>query len=397
MLLLGALSLVTPFAVDMYLPAFDDVAVEFGTTAHAVSFSLSTYFIGFAFGQVFYGPLLDRFGRKRPVCFGLAIFVLASLGCAFAPGLRSLIFWRLLQALGGCSAQVGSTAMVRDFFPAKESARIFSLLFLIIGVSPLLAPTAGVSLLHWVGWRWIFAVLGGIAALSLALTWTRLPEGHVPDATVSLRPVPMFRTFAHVFERRQFSTYALAGAFSFAGLFAYVASAPLLFIDGFHVSKNIFGVIFATVTMGFIGANQLNVGLLRRFTSEQIFFRALLLQVATGAIFFLGTRLGWIGFWGTLALFFVFLSCTGLIYPNAAALALRPFSRNVGSASALLGFIQMGVGALISTGIGFFGAPAVVPLLAAAATLALVVFAVGRRGLEETAAPPLGESVPVTH
>ena len=163
--LLGLLSVVTPFAIDMYLPAFSRIAADFGTTTSLISISLSTYFIGFALGQILYGPLLDRFGRKRPLYFGLIVYIIASIGLAQAHSIHAFIALRFIQALGGCAAQVAAIAMVRDFFHARESARVFSLLFLIIGTSPLLAPTIGSLLVSSLGWRWIFLLLAANALM----------------------------------------------------------------------------------------------------------------------------------------------------------------------------------------------------------------------------------------
>src|ERR1700722_992834 len=153
--LLGALCVVTPFAIDMYLPAFSTIAAQYRTSTSAISLTLSTYFVGFALGQMIYGPLLDRYGRKRPLYVGLTVYILCSIGCAMAHNLHEFVALRFLEALGGCVAQVGAIAMVRDFFPVKESAKIFSLLFLMIGLSPLLAPTIGSLLIAALGWRWI--------------------------------------------------------------------------------------------------------------------------------------------------------------------------------------------------------------------------------------------------
>jgi len=396
-LLLGALSLITPFSVDMYLPAFARIAAEFKTTTPAVSLSLSTYFIGFALGQVLYGPLLDRFGRKRPIYAGLSLYLIASVGCIHPPSLRALIVLRFLEAIGGCVAQVASVAMVKDFFPPEQSAKVFSLLFLIIGVSPLLAPTMGSLIMLWLGWPWIFIALSAFAILTLAVIAFQLPEVHRPDRSISLRPQALVGTYWRIVTQPQFCTYALAGAFSFAGLFAYVAGSPIIFMDGFRVSEQAFGAIFAVLTLGFIGGSQLNVFLLRWWSSEKIFRTALTVQVLTGAVFLAGARLGWYGLGATLVLFFVFLSCLGLTYPNAAAIALAPFSRNAGSASALLGFIQMGTGAAVSTGIGFIGANAVVALLSGTAVLAVVIFVIGRRRLGEVVAAAESESVFAGH
>src|ERR1700742_1231159 len=157
-LLLGSLCVVTPFAIDMYLPAFSKIAAAYKTSSSQVSLTLSTYFVGFGLGQVFYGPFLDRFGRKRPLYMGLAIYILASLGCAVSPDLKIFVGLRLLEALGGCVAQVAAIAMVRDFFPPKDSAKMFSMLFLMIGVSPLAAPTIGSAIMTGLGWQWIFVL-----------------------------------------------------------------------------------------------------------------------------------------------------------------------------------------------------------------------------------------------
>ena len=381
--LLGSLCVVTPFAIDMYLPAFSRIAAEFRTTTPAISLSLSTYFVGFALGQILYGPLLDRFGRKKPLYVGLAAYILCSIGCALAPDLHTFVTLRFLEALGGCVAQVAAIAMVRDFFPVEESAKIFSLLFLMIGSSPLLAPTIGSLLMSGLGWRWIFALLAAIAFVILTVTFSLLPEGHQPDHSVSLRPAPILNGFWSIFRNPQFLTYTLAGAFSFAGLFSFVAGSPVIFMDGFHMGTRAFGLTFAVLVMGFIGGNNVNVFLLRRFTSEQIFLAALVMQVFIGIIFFTGTRLHLLDLKATMALFFVFLSCIGFTYPNGAAIGLAPFSRDAGRASALLGFLQTGIGALISMGIGVLGVQAVISLMAGTAITALILLLVGRRSIGE--------------
>jgi len=376
--LLGSLCVVTPFAIDMYLPAFATIATEFHTTTAQISLSLSTYFVGFAMGQMLYGPLLDRYGRKRPLYVGLVAYILCSLGCAFAHDLKTLIALRFLEALGGCVAQVGAIAMVRDFFPVKESAKVFSLLFLMIGTSPLLAPTIGSTIVAGLGWRWIFGVLASMAFVILILVFTMLPEGHQPDHSVSLLPGPILSGFWKIVRNPQFLTYTLAGAFSFAGLFAFVAGSPIIFMDGYHMGTKTFGIVFAVLVMGFIGGNQLNVFLLRRFTSQQIFLSALVLQVLIGTLFFIGTQSRLLDLKATMALFFFFLSCIGLTYPNGAAIGLAPFSRDAGRASALLGFLQTGTGALISMGIGLLGVKAVIALLSSTAAAALVILLTGR-------------------
>ncbi|HWT55251.1 MAG TPA: multidrug effflux MFS transporter [Rhodocyclaceae bacterium] len=383
-LILGALSTVTPFAIDLYLPAFPQIAAGLGSTEAQVALSLSSYFVGMAIGQLFYGPLLDRFGRKKPLFLGLGIFVLASIGCALAPNVEALIALRFLQALGGCVAQVGALTMVRDFFPVHEGAKVMSLLLLILSVSPLLAPTIGSFLATAVGWQWIFAALGAItlAILGIASTW--LPEGHVPDKSVSLRALPIARTFVGILRDPHFHVYAMAGAFCFSGLFLYVAGSPIIFMKVFNVSTHVYGAIFAGLSVGFIGGSQLNIVLSKKYGSAAVFKYAMLVQAAIAVLFLIGIWQDWFGLAATIAMFFAWLFCLGLIYPNAAVLALAPFSKHAGSASALLGFLQIGVGALSSSTVGLLNAQTALPIIAtltAATAIGTTIFFTGQHKL----------------
>ena len=375
-LILGALSTVSPFSIDMYLPAFPQIAHDLGTTQAQISLSVSGYFIGLALGQLFYGPLLDRFGRKPPLYAGLSLFTVASLGCIAVRSPELFIAFRLLQALGGCVAQVGAIAMVRDFFPARESAKILSLLMLVLSVSPLFAPSIGSVITTSIGWPWIFVALAGFAVLLMIVIRLLLPEGHWPDPQISLLPRAILEGFHQILIRPQFYTYALAGAFAFAGLFVYVAGSPIVFIDGFQVGPRAYGLIFAVLACGFIGGSQLNIWLSRRHADHKIFRVAVICQNVIMLIIVLGTLFGWYSLAGTVVLLLAYLPFCGIAYPNAAAIALAPFSKNVGSASAVLGFLQMGIGALASTGVGLLHATsslAVFLVMAATALVGLVI------------------------
>ena len=381
-LILGALSTVTPFAIDMYLPAFPQIAADLETSAPKVAFSLSSYLVGMAIGQIFYGPLLDRFGRKPPLYFGLLLFIAASVGCIFSGSVESLIAFRFLQALGGCAAQVAAVTMVRDFFPAEERTKVFSLLVLILGAAPLLAPTVGSFVAANFGWQAVFITLAGIIALLLAVVFFFLPEGHEPDDTVSLKLKPILLNFASVLREPQFYTYALAGAFAFAGLLVYVAASPIIFMDVFGIGAKTFGGVFALLSIGIIGGSQVNLLLLRRFGSERILQIALVCQVIVSVVFLIGTFAGLFGLTTTIVLFFAYLSCLGILSPNATALALAPFGKNAGSASALLGFLQIGIGALASSGVGLFSSGSSLPaisILSATALFALLILTAGKR------------------
>jgi DHA1 family bicyclomycin/chloramphenicol resistance-like MFS transporter len=273
-------------------------------------------------------------------------------------------------------------AMVRDFFPVKETAKIISLLILVISASPLLAPSIGVFVAIHLGWQWVFIVLSAFVLLMLAISAWVLPEGHEPDRSISLRPAPILRNYITVLKEPQFLTYALSGAFAFSGLLVYVASSPIVFMEVFHVSQQQFGAIFAGLSVGFIGSNQLNVLLLRKFTSEQIFRATLLVECPVALLFLVGTIYGWFGLPATLVLLFISLSTLGLAYPNAAALALVPFDHNIGSAAAMLGFLQIGVSGVASASIGVFNSHTMMPVtlaLAATSWIGLAILFIGKR------------------
>ena len=379
--ILGCMTALSPFSIDMYLPAFQNIADDFGTSVARVSLSLSSYFVGLSLGQLFYGPLLDRYGRKKPVYGGLLIYTVASLGCLFSRSADSLIAWRLVQALGGCAAGVGSMAMVRDLFSTRESAKVFSLLMLILGASPMLAPTTGGYLAAVFGWHSVFIVLAVMAILLAWAVWL-LPESHAPDPTVSLGIIPIVKNFAAIVRNPRFYTYVMSGAIAFSGLFVYIAGSPTIFLGLYKVSGPAYGWIFAIIAAGFIGVSQLNVQLLKRYGNQQLLTVGFSLQTAVGLVFVLGTATGLFDLYSMVIMFFAYMSCYGLINPNSTALALAPFDRNAGSASAMLGFLQMGIGALISSSIGVFGIEDAMPItgiMAAGSTLGFLILTFGRR------------------
>jgi DHA1 family bicyclomycin/chloramphenicol resistance-like MFS transporter len=194
-LILGMLATVSPFAIDFYLPAFAQIADELHTTTARISLSVSSYFIGMALGQLLYGPLLDRFGRKKPLYLGLVIFMIASICCTFSTSVEMLVSLRFVQALGGSVAGVAAIAMVKDFFPPQQGARIFAMLILAIGLSPLLAPTIGGYVTTVLDWKAVFFLLAGIGLFAMTIVFLFLPEGHEPDKTVSLKLKPMIQGY----------------------------------------------------------------------------------------------------------------------------------------------------------------------------------------------------------
>ncbi|MCX2483583.1 multidrug effflux MFS transporter [Pedobacter sp. MR2016-24] len=384
-LLLGSLTALGPFSIDMYLPGFPAIAKDLHTTVAKVSLSLSGFFIGISIGQLLYGPLLDRFGRKKPLYIGLSVYILASLGCAFANSIEWLIMLRCVQAVGSCAAAVASIAMVRDLFPVKDNAKVFALLMLVVGVSPMIAPTVGGYVTTAFGWHSVFIILMLLGAVNLFASIFGLPESYQPDKTLSLKPKPILINFISVLKEPQFYTYAFTGAIAFSGLFAYVAGSPLLFMDIFAVKEETYGWIFAFLSIGLIGASQVNTLMLRRFSSEQLIFASLICQSITGIVFLTGSINGWFGLPETIALLFIFLSCLGFASPNASALSLAPFSKNAGSASALMGAVQMGLGALASVLVSMFDTRSSVPMVAIMAStsiFALLILYTGRKNIK---------------
>lgn len=390
-MVLGFLNALTPFTIDLYLPAFPQIAADLDIAVSRMSLSVSVYFIGFALGQVIYGPLLDRFGRQRPIYAGLAIYVLATLGCMTATSFEGLLVFRFISALGGSAASVGAIALVRDHVPAEKAARAFATLMLVLSVSPLLAPSIGSLIATVAGWRAIFAALVALAIVNLALVIFAIPRTYSPDPSVSLRLAPILRTFGDALAQPQFRTYTLAGSLSFAGLFVFVSGSPAVFMDGFGVGPGGFGAIFAILAGGMILGGQLNHLLLRYFASEQVFRRALLLQVIGGVTFLVLSLTLDLGKWATVALLFVFLHCAGITYPNAAALALKSFTKNIGSASSLLGFLQLGMGALAAALVGVLDLTGPVPMafvMATCSTAGWIVLRSAGRQNDEPASEP---------
>lgn len=395
-LILGSLTALSPFSIDMYLPGFKAIAQDLHTTEGKVAWSLSSFFIGISGGQLLYGPLLDRFGRKKPLYIGLTVYITASILCAFVTDADTFIWIRLIQAVGSCAAGVASITMVRDLFPVEDNAKVFALLMLVLGASPMVAPTLGGYISVAFGWHTIFLVLAGLGAFNLIASWLWLPDSYQPDTGLSLKPKPIITNFIAVLKEPQFYTYAFTGALAFAGLFVYVSGSPILFMSIFQVSEHTYGWIFAGLSIGFIGSSQVNTLLLRKYSSEQLIFAALIAQSLSVIVLLIGSYYGWFGLTETLILLFCFLGSLGFANPNAAALTLAPFTKNAGSASALMGAFQMALGAIASSFIGFFAQTSAVPMVVIMTITTLLAFAVlyfGRKNIRQRVGAPAGTAV----
>ena len=381
-LILGLLTAIGPLSIDMYLPAFPDIARSLHTSVARVTLSLSSFFIGISAGQLLYGPMLERFGRKKPLYVGLCIYLLASVGCAFAASVNALILLRLLQALGGCVGMVAARAMVRDLFDVKENAKIFSTLMLVVAVSPIIAPTLGGYITAVLGWHYVFAMLIIIAIIILCAIYFLLPETKKPDPNFSLKPLPIIKNYTGVITHPQFYTYALTAAVSAAAIYAYIGGSPHVFMEIYKVNEKQYGWIFALIAMGLIGASQLNSVFLKNYSSEQIIKLALTCQSIIGIVMAMISIFGWGDLFITIFFIFIFLCCQGFVFPNASALSLASFGHNAGSASALLGAIQMGIGAGTSALVSVLQNNTALPMtgvMACCAIAAFTVFSLGRK------------------
>lgn len=374
LLILGLLSAIGPFSIDMYLPAFDTIAADFDSPIEKIQLSLTAFFVGIAIGQIIYGPLLDKFGRKKPLFVGLGIYILASIMCAFTEDADHLIVFRFLQALGSCSGMVASRAMVRDYFDPREGAKVFSMLMLVIGISPIIAPSVGAFVLAHFDWHIIFLILTGLATLILLAVIFVLPESYKGNRGMSLYPKAILTGYWSVFKTPVFLLYAMVGGFAASGLYAYLSGSPFVLQSLHGLTESQYGIAFAMVASCLIIATQLNRVLLNRLTSEEISKKASYFQAAAGVLLVIFALTGMLNLITLLALICLFLCAQGFIFPNTSAMALAPFDRLAGSASALLGCIQMALGAGSSALVSHFHNGTQVPMTAVMCGGAVISF-----------------------
>lgn len=397
-LILGALSTISPFSIDMYLPGFPSIAEDLHTTMAMVQLSLTSYFIGIAAGQLLYGPLLDRFGRKIPLYVGLLIYIIASLGCALTNSAQGLIGMRFLQALGGCAGMVAAQTLVRDLFPVDKTAQAFSWITLVIAISPMIAPAIGGYVTAAFGWHAVFIILAAITLGIVGCVYFVLPVGKAADPSLSLLPRSVLTNFYSVMRQRQFLLYTLAGGIATAAPFAYIAGSADVFMNIYHVTEKEYGWIFAFIAFIIIGSTQLNHLLLRRFRSAQIVKTALLYQTCIGLVLITGTWFGWFNKLELIGLIALFLSGHGLTNPNANALSLAPFSKHTGSAASLSGSFRMAMGGLASALVSVFHNGTSMPMVGVMVCCifcGLVILLIGGSAIKHTTGETGMEEIPL--
>ncbi len=347
--ILGVLTAFAPLCIDMYLPALPTIAQELSTTEGHAQLTLATFFAGFAIGQLFFGPIADRFGRKPPLYFGLALFIITTFGCALAPTITSLATLRFFQAVGACAGGVISRAMIRDLFPPDDARWMFSNLMLVTGLAPILAPLLGSSVLIWSTWRAIFWFVGFVGLACTVAVIFMLPESHDPAHATPLAPGKVAKNYLSLLVEPVFMINTLISSLSLAGIFAYIAASSFVFTKNFGLSPQVFSVLFAANAFGFVAGSQVNGRLLRRADPVKVIRIAQFVQIAAGIILVGVSLTGQSSTWallGTLLPLTAFIGSIGFVLPNSSALAMAPHGGKAGSASALMGTIQFAVAAV---------------------------------------------------
>lgn len=358
---LGILIALGPFSIDMYLPGFESMAHEFNTTKAEIGLSLTSYFIGLGIGQLIYGPLMDKFGRKKPLFIGLTIYAITAISCFYSPSLDWLIASRFLMALGASAGMVASKAVLRDIFPAKEVARSMSFLMLIVGVAPIIAPTVGSLVIANFTWHYIFLILAIFAGVIFACVYFFLPESSQPDKTVRLRFRKIASKYHGIFIDKVFFTFCISNSLTVGALFAYIAHAPILFMDLYGFSHLEFGWIFSINAGGLILGSQINRWVLKHYSTFRVSIFNSILLVGLSFLLLLSYYV-YSSFYTTFILLFLIMFLLGFQNPNTTALSLDPFDKKAARASALIGGFKMSFGALTSYFISEFSSVSILPL-----------------------------------
>lgn len=374
-LILGALSAFGPLAIDFYLPAFPAMALAFGTDEQHVQLTLAAYFLGLSIGQLAYGPVADRFGRRIPLLTGIGLFTAASLACAYAPNLEWLIGARFVQALGGCAGMVISRAIVSDKCNAVESAKVFSQLMLVMGLAPILAPILGGLLVNTTGWQSIFLVLTGFSALAALAVARGLPESMPAD--LPRQPLSgALRQYGRLLADPIYLGHALTGGIAIAGMFAYIAGSPFVFIKLYGVPAEHFGWLFGVNAAGFILVAQVNARMLAKRGPAFLLVRAVWVYLGAGLTLLGVSALHPEQLWPLFVPLFICIASLGCILPNASACAMNGQGARAGSASAMLGCLQFSVAAGAASLVGIWYDGSAVPMAMVISLCAILVVSV---------------------
>ena len=370
-IMLGLLTAIGPFAIDMYLPAMPAIAANLQTSTAAAQMTLTAFFITFGACQIIFGPLSDMVGRRPPLYFGLTIFVVGSIGCALAPSVEWLIFFRFIEGAGASAAMVIPRAIIRDLHTGIEATRLMSLVMLVLSVAPILAPLTGSALIVPFGWRAVFVAVTLIAVLGLAMVHFLLPETRGSGERVKVSAGAMLAGFAQLFQDRRFLGLTFIGGLGMASFFVFLANSSFLYINHFGLTPTQYSLGFALNAIGFIGSSQFAATLGGRFGMPRLVTAAVALHATFAVILFAVTALGADSLPLLMALLFCTFACLGLVVPTVMVLALEPLGAIAGLASALGGTLQMVTGGLMIVLVGQFFNGTAQPMVTAIALCAL--------------------------
>lgn len=376
LILLGFLVALGPLAIDMYLPAFPAIEQQFG---HGAQITLSGFFIGLVLGQLFYGPISDRIGRRRPVLFGITLYILGSLACVFASSLQELTALRFIQALGACAGMVLSRAIVRDRCDARAAAQAQSKLLLVMGLAPILAPSLGGLLLIRFSWHAIFLVQAIAGLIVLVWAWRSLEETHATtQRSPELSVTSVLKTFGELLRERRFMGFTLSSGLVMTGMFGYIAGSPHVMISLKGLSPQHYALVFSTNAAGFIATSQINARLLRRHDMTWLLNRALWVPMICSGLMLVAELTGLLSLPLLLALIFTFMASLGFIAPNAGAAALATQGQRAGAAASLQGSLQFLLATLVSALLAGWHRPDAMPLVSVMAVCGAGAFMANR-------------------
>jgi MFS transporter, DHA1 family, multidrug resistance protein len=393
-LLLGVMVALGPLTIDMYLPALPNIADDYGVSSSVVQLTLTGTLAGLGLGQLIVGPLSDSLGRRRPLMAGIVLHMVASVLCLFAPNIALLGVARGLQGMGAAAAMVVAFAIVGDLFAESAAATVISRLMLVLGVAPVLAPSLGATVLLKASWHWVFAVLVVIAGALLLLAAMALPETLAVSHRRPLKVRGIAATYVEVLRDVRFVVLVLVAALGMSGLFAYISGAAFVLQDRFGLDQQAFALVFGAGAVALIGATQFNVVLLRRFAPQTIALWALAAASAAGVVFVSLSVAHVGGLLGFVLPVWAILGAMGLVIPNAPAVALSRHPEAAGTAAAVLGAAQFGLGAAIAPLVGVFGNDefALALVMTAGMVIALFALALTLRVGARTAGTPASES-----
>ena len=352
-LTLGALTALGPLAIDLYLPALPAIAADMGEPLSRIQMTLSAYTVGFAIGQLLYGPLSDRFGRVRVMMPGLVFYILTNILAAFCTDATQLSIVRVLQALSGAAVMVTIPAMIRDLFPRDQSAKAMSSIMMVMTAGPLIAPLLGGQLLRF-GWQSLFLFLAVAACFSLLLAVLRVKETLKPEQRIEISPSKLVNAYAEILSHRQAMGAMLSQSFFFGGMFAFITGSPFVYIELFGIPAEFYGLLFGANIIGISIVNMLNIRLIGRIELFSLLRAGCVVAALASLVLLLNATVHIGGLFGIVIPVVIYVGCMGLTGPNSNAIALSFFPKTAGTANALAGMMRFSIGGLASAAVSSF-------------------------------------------